>query len=66
VEVDRVKRPTIAEVVDELNKIDTSNGSPPGQVYVITVMSSMICFFTSNMICLLSTTSELGVKICEL
>jgi len=32
VEVDRVKRPTIAEVVDELNKIDTSNASPPGQV----------------------------------
>jgi pyruvate dehydrogenase phosphatase len=34
VEVDRVKRPTIAEVVDELNKIDTSDGSPPGQVYM--------------------------------
>ncbi|XP_047079183.1 cysteine-rich receptor-like protein kinase 44 [Lolium rigidum] len=31
VDVDRVKRPTIAEVVDELNKIDTSDGSPPGQ-----------------------------------
>ncbi|KAM0850644.1 hypothetical protein ACQ4PT_052945 [Festuca glaucescens] len=34
VEFDWVRRPTIAEVVHELNKIDTSNGSPPGQVYM--------------------------------
>lgn len=35
VEVDRVKRPTVAEVFDELNKIYTSNGSPPGKVYML-------------------------------
>uniref|UniRef100_A0A0A9CC39 Uncharacterized protein n=1 Tax=Arundo donax TaxID=35708 RepID=A0A0A9CC39_ARUDO len=32
VEADRVKRPTIAEIVDELNKIDTAERSLIGQV----------------------------------
>lgn len=32
VEVDREKRPTIAEIVDELNKVDTVESSPTGQV----------------------------------
>jgi pyruvate dehydrogenase phosphatase len=34
VEVDREKRPTIAEIVDELNKVDTVERSPTGQVYI--------------------------------
>ncbi|XBI43647.1 hypothetical protein VPH35_108393 [Triticum aestivum] len=32
VEVDREKRPTIAEIVDELNQVDTAEGSLTGQV----------------------------------
>ncbi|CAM0948029.1 unnamed protein product [Alopecurus aequalis] len=31
VEVDRVKRPTITEIVDELNKLDATKSSPIGQ-----------------------------------
>jgi hypothetical protein len=35
VEVDREKRPTIAEIVDELSKVDTAESSPTGQVYIL-------------------------------
>ena len=63
VEADRVKRPTIAEVVDELskidttiidelNKIDTARNSPTEQVYFHTVLmipsSSTWLFFLAS------------------
>ena len=34
VEADRVKRPTIAEIVDELNKVYTAESSPKDKVYI--------------------------------
>jgi hypothetical protein len=34
-EVDREKRPTIAEIVDELNKVDAAESSPTSQVYIL-------------------------------
>lgn len=34
VEVDREKRPTIAEIVGELNKVDTAESSPKDKVYI--------------------------------
>lgn len=34
VELDRERRPTIAEIVDELNKVDSAESSLAGQVYI--------------------------------
>ncbi|OEL36783.1 Cysteine-rich receptor-like protein kinase 29, partial [Dichanthelium oligosanthes] len=53
VEADRVKRPTIAEIVDELDKIDTAKGSVIDQV--LSHCSHQLLIFIRNMTCLLST-----------
>ena len=50
VDSDPVKRPTIAEIVDELNKIDNGKGSLPDQV--LSHFSHRLFIFTFNVTCL--------------
>lgn len=60
VEADREKRPTISEILDELNKFDTSafnelskmnniaNSSPISQVHTITLVILFLCCHLQN------------------